>query len=158
MAISSSSTVVKLPRKVHRPRASRQPKRSSRRVQLWVAGGGVAVIATLLFLSLSHLADGIRLVTRCASWEAISLAVGIDVGLVIAEAALLVAGARAFAAIQRYAMAMIGGTLVVSAALNALAFANGAEGWMLSASIAFGIFIPVAVFVLTKIAAGLAAR
>jgi hypothetical protein len=50
---------------------------------------------------------------------------------------------------------MVVGTLCVSAALNSLAFAHGTEGWMLYASIGFGIFIPAAVFVCTKIAAGL---
>jgi hypothetical protein len=125
---------------------------------MWVAVGGVAVIAALLSLSLLHLADGIRLVTRCSWFEAVLLAVGVDAGLVITEAALLVASATQLKAIKVYAMGMIGGTLIVSAALNSLAFAHEATGWMLYASIGFGIFIPTAVFVLTKIVAGLASK
>jgi hypothetical protein len=138
----------------------RQPKPAERRepafgLQRWVAIGGAVVIAVLLFLSLTHLAEGVRLVTRCAQWEAVSVAVGIDAGLIFAEAALLVACAKAYAAIRAYAWTMVVGTLVVSAALNVLAFAHEAMGWMFYASIGFGIFIPAAVFVCTKIAAGL---
>jgi hypothetical protein len=138
----------------------RQPKPTPRReptfgLQRWVASSGAVVIAVLLFLSLTHLAEGVALVTRCAWWQAVSVAIGIDAGLVFAEAALLVACAKAYAAIRSYAWIMVVGTLCVSAALNSLAFAHGTEGWMLYASIGFGCFIPAAVFVCTKIAAGL---
>jgi hypothetical protein len=155
----AQSNILPLPgaRKVRRARPAPQAKpflTPSR----WVAMVGIAVIAALLFLSLSHLAGGIQLVTRCASWEAIALAAGIDVGLVVAESALLVASATALKIIRRWCTAMIGGTLVVSAALNALAFSNGAAGWWLYASIGFGVFVPVAVFVLTKIVTGLASK
>jgi hypothetical protein len=140
------------PPKPAQPVARREPTFG---LQRWVAIGGAVVIAVLLFLSLTHLAEGIQLVTRCAHWQAVSVAVGVDAGLIFAEAALLVACAKAYAAIRRYAWAMVIGTLVVSAALNALAFAHEATGWMFWASIGFGVFIPAAVFVCTKIAAGL---
>jgi hypothetical protein len=124
-------------------------------LQWWTAAGGAVVIAVLLALSLTHLAEGVALVTRCASWQAFSVAIGIDAGLVFAEVALLVACAKAYAAIRSFAWVMIVGTLCVSAALNSLSFAHEATGWMFFASIGFGVFIPAAVFVCTKIAAGL---
>jgi hypothetical protein len=142
------------------PHKRRAPKPAQRReptsgLQRWVAIGGAVVIAVLLFLSLTHLADGVGLVTRCAEWQAVSVAIGIDANLVFAEAALLVACAEAYAAIRVYAWVTIIGTLCVSAALNSLAFCTGTDGWQFFAAIGFGCFIPAAVFVCTKIAAGL---
>jgi hypothetical protein len=48
-----------------------------------------AVIMVLLSLSLSHLARGVELVTGCAPWEALAMAIGIDLLIVALEVSMV---------------------------------------------------------------------
>jgi hypothetical protein len=126
--------------------------------QRWVAGASLSVTAVLLALSLVHLSTGIELITKCHRWEAIALALGVDAAMVCCEAALLVSGVSVLKAIKRWASGTIICTVVASAGLNSLAFAQTAEGVMLYAAIAAGCAVPALIYSLTRIAAGLMAR
>ncbi len=133
-----------------------QPKRRSFGLVQGVAVGCAGVASTLLILSLAHLSHGIVRITHCAEWEAFALALGVDAGLIAAEAAQLVAGATAARAIKRWCMAVIALTLTWSGLLNAVAFAASSEGGVwLYVSCAFGLLTPMLVFALTKISVGL---
>lgn len=125
--------------------------------QLCVAIASLSVTTVLLGLSLVHLATGIEMITKCARWEAVALALGVDAAMVCSEAALLVSGTTALRAIKRWASGTIICTVVASAGLNSLAFASqAAEGSMFFyAAIAAGCAVPALIFSLTKIAAGL---
>jgi hypothetical protein len=149
--------LVQAPAKAKAPKIKPKPQRRPFVwLQMWVAVGCAAVAATLLVLSLAHLSHGIVAITRCASWEGLALAIGVDAGLIAAEAAQLVAGAAAARAIRRWCNAVIIGTLLWSGLLNAVAFAASAEGAWLYASIGFGAAIPAMIFALTRISVGLA--
>jgi hypothetical protein len=63
----------------------------------------LAVALVLLGLSLPHLAGGIALVTGAASFDGWAMAIGIDLGFVALELAVLVAPAEKPAAVVRYA-------------------------------------------------------
>jgi len=75
------------------------------------------------------------------------MAIGIDMGFVALELALLVAPATARPAVARYASPAI---LATSAAMNAFAFASHAEGSMIYPAIGLGFAVPALVFALTK--------
>jgi hypothetical protein len=123
--------------------------------QRWVAAASLTVTAVLLALSLVHLSTGIQVVTRCQFWEAACLALAVDSAMVCCEAALLVSGVAALKAIKRWAHGTIVCTVVASAGLNSLAFAQTAEGVWVFAAIAAGCAVPALIFSLTRIAAGL---
>jgi hypothetical protein len=69
----------------------------------------LAVALVLLALSLSHLATGIALVTGAGPSDGWLMAIGIDLGFIVLELAVL-------AAVVRYAAPAIVGTLAASAA------------------------------------------
>jgi hypothetical protein len=125
---------------------------------MWVSLGCIGVGGLLLALSLQHLAVGVMAITGCGWWEGILLATGIDLGLVCTEAAAIVASPAAARSIRGYVWAMISATLVLSAGLNAWAFAQHAQGTMMYASCAFGFFVPLMVFGLSKLAIALTSR
>ena len=120
-----------------------------------LAGVGVAAVAgSLVALSLTHLAHGIEIVTASPSWEAWSMAVGIDLGFVGLEMAQLTAATDTVRkAIGGYVRPAIIGTLSGSAALNAFAFGSQAPGWMLYPAVLLGLAIPALIYALTKIGA-----
>ena len=124
----------------------------------WVAGGAVGVGGLLLVLSLQHLAVGVMAITGCGWLEGILLAVGIDLGLVVTECAAIVASPKAAKQIRAYVWAMISSTLALSAGLNSWAFAQHSQGLMVYASCAFGFFVPLMVFGLSKVAIALTSR
>jgi hypothetical protein len=124
----------------------------------WVAVGAVGVGGLLLVLSLQHLAVGVQAITGCGWTEALLLAVGIDLGLVVTEMAAIVASPAVARSIRLYVWAMISSTLALSAGLNAWAFAQHAAGLMVYASCAFGFFVPLMVFGLSKVAIALTLR
>jgi hypothetical protein len=78
------------------------------------------------------------------------MAIGIDMGFVALELALLVAPATTRPAVARYASPAIVGTLATSAAMNAFAFASHADGLMICPAIALGFAAPALVYALTK--------
>jgi hypothetical protein len=124
----------------------------------WVAVGAVTVGGLLLVLSLQHLAHGIVAITGTSMTEALLLAIGIDAGLVVTELAAIVAAPAAAKAIRFYVWSMLSSTLALSAGLNAWAFAQHSEGLMTYASCAFGFFVPLMVFGLSKVAIALTGR
>jgi hypothetical protein len=109
-------------------------------------------------LSLQHLAVGVMAITGCGWWEGILLAVGIDLGLVVTECAAIVASPAVAKSIRLYVWAMITSTLALSAGLNSWAFAQHSQGLMVYASCAFGFFVPLMVFGLSKVAIALTSR
>jgi hypothetical protein len=142
-------------RRQPQPQPTRRPKFGP---EQWAALGCASVAVVLLGLSLAHLSHGISMITHAAMWESVALAIGVDAGLVAAEAAQLVAGAAASRAIKRWAAAVITGTVAWSGLLNAAAFGANAEGLMLYVSCAFGAAIPMMIFALCRIAVGLTHR
>ncbi len=96
------------------------------------------VALVLLGLSLSNLTSGVAIVTGSGERDGWLMAIGIDLGFVALELALLVAPATARPAVVRYASPAIVGTLATSAVLHAFAFASHAEGWMICAAIGLG--------------------
>jgi hypothetical protein len=98
---------------------------------------------TLTALSLSHLAHGIQVVTAAESWEAWSMAVGIDLGFVALELSQLAIGDKLRKQVSRFAKPAIVGTLIGSAGMNAFAFAAQAGNpWMMAAAVTLGVAIP----------------
>jgi hypothetical protein len=156
--MSTSSNVVRLPRKRVRPRPYVRPARRSQRRQQWSAVTVALVAVVLTALSLSHLAHGIELVTRAPAWEAWSMAIGIDLGFVALEIAQLCAATeKVRTEISRWTKPAILGTIVASAAMNALAFGAQSEGWLLYPAVGLGLAIPALVYCLSRVAFGLAA-
>ena len=109
-------------------------------------------------LSLQHLAVGVMAITGGGWWEGILLGIGIDLGLVITECAAIVASPAVAKSIRGYVWAMISSTLALSAGLNSWAFAQHSSGVMVYASCAFGFFVPLMVFGLSKVAIALTSR
>ncbi len=114
------------------------------------AVGVLAVALALLDLSLSHLASGAAIVTECGERDGWLMAIGIDMGFVALELALLVAPAAIRPDVARYASPAIVGTLATSAAMNAFAFASHADGLMIYPAIGLGFAVPALVYALTK--------
>jgi hypothetical protein len=151
----ASTNILPLPqtRKVRKVATAPSPK--ARGPQWWVAVSSLAVTAVLLGLSLVHLSTGIQVAIRCAFWEAACLALAVDAAMVCCEASLLVSGVATLRAIRRWASGTILCTVLASAALNSLAFAQDAEGVMIFAAVAAGCAVPALIFSLTRIAAKL---
>src|SRR5262245_38798654 len=90
-ALMATTSLHVLPTPGKKGSKQQAPRQSAaRRLQQWVAVGCAVVAMTLLALSLAHLGSGIMAITNCHPVEAFALAIGIDLGLVAAEAALLV--------------------------------------------------------------------
>lgn len=133
------------------------PRRLRRQHLAAGSTGGVAVVLT--GLSLSHLAHGIELVTGAAAWECWALAVGVDLGFLAFEVALLCAATEAVRrSVGRWAHPAVMVLLVISGCLNALAFAHAATDWRLAAAAALGLSIPTLVYVLARVSFVLATQ
>jgi hypothetical protein len=156
--MTHSTNVVRLPRKRVRARPYVRPARRSQKRQQWSATAVALVAVVLTILSLSHLAHGIHLVTQAPTWEAWSMAIGIDLGFVALEIAQLCAATeRVRTEIGLWTKPAILGTIVASAAMNALAFGAQTSGWMLYPSVGLGLAIPALIYCLSRVAFGLAA-
>jgi hypothetical protein len=154
----ANANVLPLKSPQHPPRQVRHSTRVARALnrQAGTAIGVGAVAVTLTALSLSHLAAGIELVTRCPSWQGWALAVGIDLGYVALELSQLAIGDKLRKQVSRFARPAILGTLAGSAAMNAFAFAaQTATVYMMAAAITLGIAIPALVYALTRVGAAL---
>jgi H+/Cl- antiporter ClcA len=150
--VSIKKNEVKTTSKVKTNRA--QSKAMKRQVMSAIGIGGVAV--TLTALSLNHLAHGIEIVTNAPNWEAYAMAIGIDCGFISAELAQLFASNDKLAKkISRFTKPAIIGTLIGSAAMNAFAFSNAVQGWMLAPAVILGIAIPALIYALTRIGGAL---
>lgn len=150
----TNSNVVRLPRATKLiDRRRKQAVRISGQ-QALAAGSAGTVALVLTALSLTHLSHGIEMVTHAPTWESWAMAFGVDAGFVTIELAMLCPMSdRTLKAIKSYAAWAIGGTLVGSAALNALAFGAQAEGYMLYPAVAFGLAVPALIYAMTKIGA-----
>jgi hypothetical protein len=138
-------------RKLAAPKASGdRPTRRRGRSQIAAAAGVMLVALALLGLSLSHLASGVAIVTGSGERDGWLMAVGIDLGFVALELAMLIAPAAVRPAVARYASPAIIGTLATSAAMNAFAFASHAEGLMIYPAIGLGFAVPALIYALTK--------
>lgn len=138
-------------------RAARQSARdrARRKRQLYSAGAAWSVALVLVGLSLSHLAYGVHLITGANTAESWSMAVGVDLGLIAAEVAILCApNAKASREVARWAGGLIVGTSLLSAILNAVAFVSAAPSdspYVQAAAAVLGACIPAAIFALTKL-------
>jgi hypothetical protein len=138
--------------------AAEQPAQGDFGRQRWAAVAVAVVAVVLTGLSLAHLAAGIALVTKAPTWEAWSMAVGIDLGFIAMELAQLCAVSDAVRRdISRWSRPAILGTIVASAAMNALAFGAQADGWMIYPAVGLGVAVPALVYALSRVAFGLAA-
>jgi hypothetical protein len=142
------------------PKLNRQPKIKSAKAPKnnysnFASAGVLAVAVILLALSLSHLAAGITLVTGAGPADGWLMAIGIDLGFIALELAVLVVPADKRAAVVRYAAPAIVGTLAASAAMNAFAFAAHADGLLIYPAIGLGLAIPALIYALTKVTATL---
>lgn len=149
-----TTNVVKLPvqKSVGKAKSKRAIKVS--RAQALAATGVMSVALVLTGLSLTHLSHGIELVTKAPSWEAWSMAVGIDLGFIVLELAQLVPMQdKTRNKIRSYIKCSIVGTLVGSALMNAFAFGMVAVGWMLIPAVALGLAIPALIYAMTRVGA-----
>jgi hypothetical protein len=133
-----------------RARPQGRNAQAGRRRHIAAAIGVLCVALVLVGLSLSHLASGVTLVTGSSERDGWLMAIGIDLGFVALELAMLVAPAAIRPAVGRYAAPAIIGTLAISAGMNALAFASHAQGLMLYPAIGLGAAVPALVYALTK--------
>jgi hypothetical protein len=83
------------------------------------------------------------------------MAIGIDLGFIALELAVLAASADKRAAVVRYATPAIVTTLAILAAMNGFAFAVHADGYLIYPAIGLGLAIPALIYALTKVAATL---
>jgi hypothetical protein len=94
-----------------RPRVKKNTRRQ-REPSPNIAAAGVLIVGLVLTaLSLSHLAQGVQLVTGSDSIGSWSMAIGIDLNFIVLELAMLVAPADMRKPIGRYANPAIIGTL-----------------------------------------------
>lgn len=130
----------------------RSPYQIRRMHRQALAGGAIGAVAIcLMALSLSHLAAGIELVTGGHGWESWAMAIGIDCGFVALELGQIAAFTeKVKRTVARFARPTILATMLGSAALNALAFAWLASGWMIAPAVILGVAVPVMIYSLTR--------
>ena len=122
------------------------------------AAGLGAVILVLLYLSLSHLARGVVIVTGCEAWEGLAMAIGLDLLIVGLECAMVAtAGTKAYKPVARFANPALVVAFMWSAGLNAFAFsAASAALWMAVTAASLGASIPALIYAGTRAWAALA--
>lgn len=145
------------------PKASRKPQPSPvvrshgfrrRMARQRTASYGIGAVALVLTgLSLSHLAGGVQLLTQSSAAMAWAMAIGIDLGFVSLELGQLSISTEALRKqVARFAGPAVKGTLIVSALMNAYAFAAPATciPFQVAASL-LGVAIPALIYVLTRV-------
>jgi len=130
-----------------------QKPRRRRKASSWGRAHYALALTTLavLLASIYDLIEGIRLLTGCPRWQAVSLAIGLDAMFIAVEAATI--SAVNAAEIRKYSAPLKSLTLAVSAGVNALALSHGQFDTAHAGSIAFGIFIPIAIYLASNILA-----
>lgn len=125
--------------------------------QRFAAYGIGAVAVVLMGLSLSHLASGVHALTRGDEWHAWAMAIGIDAGFIGLELGQLCVSTETMRrTVAKWAEPTIVGTLIVSAIMNAYAFASTTNDYVVAcAACALGISIPALVYVLTRVSVAL---
>jgi hypothetical protein len=116
------------------------------------AAGLGTVLLVLLGLSLTHLANGVRIVTGCQPWEATAMAIGLDLLVVALECAMVTtAGTKAYKPVARFANPALIAAFLWSAGLNAFAFsAASAVLWMTVVAATLGASIPALTYAGTR--------
>jgi hypothetical protein len=150
----ANATLVQLPKPTQKPvgRIGRRVSKAALFRRHAPAAGLGAVLLVLLYLSLNHLARGIRIVTGCEPWEGTSMAIGLDLLIVALEVAMVVvAGTRAYKAVAKFANPALIVAFLWSAGLNAFAFAAGATVlWMTVVAATLGASIPALIYAGTR--------
>lgn len=134
------------PRAKGKPKATPRPKGLTLKQRAALATGAVAV--ALMALSVTHLTESIGLLTGSHWALAGLLAVGIDAGMLCAEAALLLTRDRE---VRLWATGYVWVAAAASCLLNAYAFALHAPEGMGWAAVGLGVLIPGLVLVLGKV-------
>jgi hypothetical protein len=93
------------------------------------------------------------MITGSQELPAWAMAIGIEAGYVSLELAMLLAPEHLRARVARFAYPAIVGTLLGSAALNAMSFAAHADGANIYWAIVLGIAIPALVYSLSRVGA-----
>lgn len=131
-----------------RPAKGRKARPAPGGARRSVAVAAFAVAVALLTLSITHLTESISVLTGTYWLLAALLAVGVDAGMLAAEAAVLTSSDTGT---QRWALSYVVAATVASMGLNAYAFATHAPAGCAWAAIALGILIPGLVLVLGKV-------
>jgi hypothetical protein len=139
-------------------RKARRPARAALIRRHAPAAGLGCVILCLLYLSLSHLAHGISIVTGCEPWEGTAMAIGLDLLIVALECAMVsTVGTKAYKPVARFANPALIVAFTWSAGLNAFAFsAASAAMWMAVTAASLGASIPALIYAGTRVWAALA--
>lgn len=132
--------------KTTKPKAAPRPRGLDLRRKAALAAGAVAT--AIMALSVTHLTESIALLTGSHWALAGLLALGIDAGMLCAEAALLLSADREA---RRWATGYVWVTAGASALLNAYAFALHAPAGMAWAAVTLGVLIPGLVLALGKV-------
>lgn len=139
-----------------------QPQRSAtwkRKLarQRYTSYGTSSVALVLMGLSLSHLAEGIGALTHSGPSHAWAMAIGVDLGFIALELGQLCTTTESLRrSIMTWAGPTIIGTLLVSACMNAYAFASVATGYpSIAAACVLGVSIPMLIYVLTRVSVAL---
>ena len=143
----ASSQVIQLKTTNKPTRKTRRRASHSLRKHAPAAGLG-AVILVLLYLSLSHLARGIQIVTGCEMWEGTAMAIGLDLLIVALECAMVATvGTKAYKPVCRFANPALIVAFVWSAGLNAFAFASSSNVlWMTVVAASLGASIRALIY------------
>jgi hypothetical protein len=155
-ALKPARSKPKTPTPTAPPNRSAAWKRKMRRQRV-TSYATASVALVLMGLSLSHLAAGVGALTHSDPGHAWSMAVGIDLGFIALEISQLCATSESIRAkIMQWAGPTIIGTLMVSAAMNAYAFASVATGWpVVLSACTLGVSIPMLIYVLTRVSVAL---
>lgn len=152
----ASRAVPRAPQSTSKPLPGRKMLARLKRQRMAATALGTVAV-TLTALSLSHLVQGIEIVTHAQGWEAWVMAIGVDLGFVSLELAQVATTTETLRrSVKRYTAPAIIGTLAGSAVMNAFAFASHATGiCMTTAAIVMGVAIPALIYALTRIGAAL---
>jgi len=137
----AAARVINLSPKTQNRKSRPKPQQAKPNRRVHVAAACVLAVALILLalMSLSHLAAGIALVTGAGPVVGWAMAVGVDASFVALELAVLAAPPDKRAAVSAYAAPAIVGSLAVSAAMNAFAFAAHASGLLIYPAAALGL-------------------
>lgn len=144
---------------LRKPVIANQPKAKSRSWvkrmirQKYAAYGVGAISLVLTGLSLSHLADGVQLLTQSDMAHSYAMAVGIDLGFIGLELAQICTVAESLRkVVNKFACPAVKVTLAMSAMMNAYAFAAHSPNYVFAvAAAALGVSIPALIYVLTRV-------
>lgn len=147
-----TATILHVPVTMKKRKAKSRPKpqpKPNKELALTVAAIGTFV----LLLSVWECCSALQALTGMPIVLAALLAIGIDVGMVVSEAAAVVSSESSET--RLWAERYVGLAVVMSVVLNAAAAASHAEGWMKLVAMMVGGMIPILVYVAGRVAGGL---